>query len=265
MKRFDFAVLAGIVIGLLAVGLGAALEGIRPRFLWQPTAMLVVFGGTAGAVIVRRNLSGLLRAARSCALLLFKEKKDENLIQAARLTWLAHMARREGVRIFERHAANNSDRLVSTALLLAADRTNLEEVRAALDRILREEDEEGLRDAATLEAAASYGPTFGIIGAVLGLISVLRSLAEPAALGTGIATAFVATLYGIGLANLILFPLASRLRERHESQMRQREALTDALMALAANEVPSAIAMRFSAAASTNHSPARFQSHSAQS
>src|SRR4051812_26055565 len=173
--------------------------------------MLVVFGGTTGAVIVRRNMSGLWRAARASFKLLFKETEDENLLQAARLSWLARTARREGIRIYERYAEESSDRLVARGLLLTADRTSPEEVRLSLELILRHEDEEGVRDAETLEAAAGYAPTFGIIGAVLGLISVLRSLADPGALGTGIATAFVATLYGIGVANLILFPLGARL------------------------------------------------------
>jgi len=246
MKKFDFAVLTGILIGVVAIGAAAASEGIKPGFLWQPTAMLVVFGGTAGAVIVRRDIRGLLRAGRGSLQLLFKETEDESLLQVSRLTWLAHTARREGIRVYERYAENSSDPLVARALMLAADRTATAEVRNSLDLILRHEDEEGTRNAETLEAAASYAPTFGIIGALLGLISVLRSLADPGALGTGIATAFIATLYGIGLANLILFPLASRLRERHQSHMRQREALLEALVALAANEVPSAIAMRFS-------------------
>jgi chemotaxis protein MotA len=119
-------------------------------------------------------------------------------------------------------------------------------VRSAVDTILEHEDREGRRQSTLLESAGGYAPTFGILGAVLGMIHVLRSLDNPSALGTGIATAFVATIYGIGLANLLFFPLASRLKERHESQMRRREALADALVAISAHESPAYIKRLFS-------------------
>jgi chemotaxis protein MotA len=138
----------------------------------------------------------------------------------------------------------SDDPLVAHALSLAADYAEPSQVRDRLNRILDAEDEQGLGDVATLDAAGGYAPTFGIIGAVLGLIYVLRSIADPGALGAGIATAFVATIYGVGAANLIFFPLASRLREQHRARMKQREVLAEALVALAAQESPSAIAMR---------------------
>ena len=127
----------------------------------------------------------------------------------------------------------------------AVERRDPQVVREQLERVLDYEDERGLRDVTTLEGAASYAPTFGIMGAVLGLIQVLRALADPSSLGLGIATAFVATIYGVGVANLILFPLAARLRERHSNYMHQREAVAEALIALAAHETPSVITRKF--------------------
>jgi chemotaxis protein MotA len=135
---------------------------------------------------------------------------------------------------------------VARALTLAAEYAEPSLVRSAVDTILEHEDREGRRQATLLESAGGYAPTFGILGAVLGMIHVLRSLDNPSALGVGIATAFVATIYGIGLANLLFFPLASRLRERHESQMRRREALADALVAISAHESPASIKRLFS-------------------
>jgi chemotaxis protein MotA len=244
MKRPDFSVLIGWTIGLAAIGGGALLEGIRLKFLWQPTAALVVFGGTLGAVVVRRGMRGVKEALAASYALCFRESTDEMEATFARLTWLARVARREGVRAFEAQAQMSSDPLVSTALALAADYTEPAEVQMRLDRLLDAEDERGLGEVATLEAAGSYAPTFGIIGAVLGLIFVLRSLADPSALGLGIATAFVATIYGVGAANLIFFPLAARLRERHRLRMKQRETLAEALTGLAAHESPMLIAAR---------------------
>ncbi len=237
----------GLLIGVAALVAAAAHAGVRLAFLWQPSALLVVFGGTLGAVIVRRNVRAVFAAARSMFGLMLKPEQDACADEAVKLAWLARAARRDGVRVYETHAGQSRDPLVSTALALAADRANPKLVRTTLERILSREDETGLQDAATLEAAGGYAPTFGILGAVLGLIGVLGALDNPSALGGGIATAFVATLYGLGAANLLFFPVAARLRLRHSLQMRRREALADALVALSASELPSAIAERYAA------------------
>lgn len=250
MKRFDFAVPIGLTIGIVAIVGTAMLEGIKLGFLFQPTALLVVLGGTAGAVIVRRGLGGVRSALRAIAQLCTRENTDEIEVIIARLQWLARTTMREGVRVIEAQARQAKDPLVARALTLAAEYAEPTVVREALDRLLEAEDEQGAQDAATMEAAGGYAPTFGILGAVLGLISVLRSLNDPTLLGSGIATAFVATLYGVGLANLLFFPVASRLRERHAFRMKRREALAYSLAALAAHETPSAIVNQFTAHAS---------------
>lgn len=242
MKRRDFSVLIGWLIGFAAIGGGALLEGIRLKFLWQPTAALIVCGGTLGAVVVRRGLGGLKEAIYATYSYCFREQDDELEADLARLTWLARLVKREGVRALEAHANNSEDPLLAKGLAMVADYAEPSIVRQRLQRILDAEDERGLGEVATLDAAGSYAPTFGIIGAVLGLIYVLRSLADPTALGLGIATAFVATIYGIGVANLVFFPLAARLRDQHRLRMHRREVLAEALVAFAAHETPTAIA-----------------------
>lgn len=241
MKRLDFSILLGLLLGLAAICGSALFEGIRPGFLWQPHAALIVMGGTLAAVIVGRGLKGLLASIRAAFSLCFKVTSDETEVTVARLTWLARAAKREGVQVLENHAETCKDILVARGLLLAAEYAPPMTVRAALDRILDYESERGLRDAATIEAAAGYMPTFGILGAVLGLIQVLRVLDQPALLGAGIATAFVATIYGVGIANLLLYPIASRLRERHTARIKDREALADVIVALSAHEPPNAM------------------------
>ena len=243
MKRADITVPLGLLIGLVTIGGAAMIEGIRPGFLWQPTAALVVFGGTVGAIIIRRGLGGLAASLRAAAGLLYHDNAE-----AAEAT-LARLSKREGVKALETHAASQPDPMMVQALTLIAQYADPALVRMQLGRILEYEDERGLRDVATLEAAGGFAPTFGILGAVLGLIQVLRALAEPNALGAGIATAFVATIYGVGVANLLLFPLAARLRERHDRLMKRRSALLDALVALAAHEGPGVIAQRYSTGA----------------
>lgn len=246
MRRFDLTVAIGLLVGLSAIVASAMLEGIRPGFLWQPNAALVVIGGTLGAVLIRRGVVGVISALRAALKLFKRENADEAEATLARIIWIARAAQREGVKVFERNAQHSQDYLVSRALTLAAEYAEPAIISAKLDTILDAEDEDGLRDAATLEAAGGFAPTFGILGAVLGLIHVLRLLDQPGALGLGIATAFIATIYGIGSANLIFFPLAARLREHHAAHMKQREALADALVALAAKESPVSISHRFS-------------------
>jgi chemotaxis protein MotA len=246
MRRPDFAAPAGFLIGFLALAGGALLEGIRLTFFWQPTAAIIVLGGTLGAILVRRGAVGIKSLLRATKSLFFRETDDELNAILARLAWLSRRARLEGVKVYEEYADKHDDPLVSRALTLAAEYQDPATVRAVMDQLLDAEHEAALRESSTLEAAGAYAPTFGILGAVFGLIHVLRSIDEPATLGAGIATAFVATVYGLALANLVLFPLASRLRERHEARIKRREALAGALVALASNASPVAMMNQFS-------------------
>jgi chemotaxis protein MotA len=247
MKRFEPTALVGLLIGISAIGGSIFLNGIKPSFLWQPTALLIVLGGTLGAVTVRCGLGGLITVFRQTALLFRRENTEEEDEMVARLAWLARAARKEGQRVFEHYASSTNDRLVARGLTLACDLSEPTVVRTSLDSILEQEDQIGRRHASLLESAGGYAPTFGILGAVLGLIHVLRALENPSELGAGIATAFVATIYGLGFANLFFFPLAARLRERHQARMQRRELLAEALVAVCAHESPTSIRQRFSA------------------
>src|SRR5207237_678320 len=158
-----------------------------------------------------------------------------------RLAWLSRSAQKGGIKVYENYADTCNDALIAQGLILLADNTDQEQISQLLTRRLDWEDEQGVQEALTLEAAGGFAPTFGIMGAVIGLISVLRVLDRPDVLGTGIATAFVATIYGIGAANLIFFPLAARLRARHEVLMKRREEIARVILALSTKEMPRAI------------------------
>ena len=166
-------------------------------------------------------------------------------IEIAKLAWLSRSAQKNGVKVFENYADSSDDPLVAQGMMLLADRADKSRIEESLKRRLDLEYEEGMHDTATLDAAGGFAPTFGILGAVLGLISVLRVLDRPDVLGVGIATAFVATIYGLSLANLIFFPLAARLRESHEFKMKRREELVRVILSLASNETPRAIMNQF--------------------
>lgn len=246
MKRIDWTIWLGAFIGLAAIAAGAWFEGLSLNFLWHPTAALIVFGGTLGAVIIRRGAEGLFNAIRAVWRLRLKDT-DENLhkLEISKLAWLARTAGKSGVKAFEDYADASHDALIAQGLILVAERAEKERIETVLTRTLDYEDEKGAQDAATLEAAGGFAPTFGILGAVIGLISVLRVIDRPDALGIGIATAFVATIYGIGIANLFFFPLAARLKDRHEARMKRREEIAQVIVALGERETPRAIINRF--------------------
>jgi chemotaxis protein MotA len=241
-NRFDWTVCLGVIIGLSAIVSAAWLENLNLAFLWHPTAALIVCGGTFGAVMVRRGAGGLFASLVAIWSLRLKDETSEiHKIEIARLAWLSRSVQKNGVKAFESYADNCSDSLVAQGLILLADGAEKQQIIQILSRQIDSEDERGLQDSATLEAAGALAPTFGILGAVLGLIGVLRVLDKPEMLGVGIATAFVATIYGIGLANLLFFPLAARLRSRHETSMKRREEMIAVILSLSSKETPRAI------------------------
>jgi chemotaxis protein MotA len=237
MKRFDWTIGLGVAIGLAAIIIGAWSEGLNISLLWHPTAALIVCGGTLGAVIVRRGVTGITSAISAIWQLRHKDDDaDAHRMEVAKLAWLSRSFQKSGVKAYENYAEQTEDTLIAQGLIMVADRADKEQIKEVLSRKLVLEDEKGLQDSATMEAAGGFAPTFGILGAVLGLISVLRVLDKPDALGVGIATAFVATIYGLSLANLIFFPLAARLRARHETYLKRREEVVSVILSLSSNE-----------------------------
>jgi chemotaxis protein MotA len=246
MKRIDWTIWLGFALGLGAILIGAWLEDLKIGFLWNPTAALIVGGGTLGAVIVRRGVKGVISAFRAIWKTQLKDDEQEmHKIEIAKLAWLSRSAQKNGVKAFENYADNSGDPLIAQGLILVADCAEEEKIKEILARQLDAEDEVGLQDSATLEAAGGFAPTFGILGAVLGLISVLRVLDKPEVLGVGIATAFVATVYGIGIANLFFFPLAARLRARHETNLKRREEIVSVILAINTKQPPRTIINQF--------------------
>jgi chemotaxis protein MotA len=246
MRRFDWTIFLGVAIGIAAIIGGAWFDDLSVTFLWHPTAFLIVCGGTLGAVIVRRGIDGVTNAAGALwRLRLNGDDVDEHKTQMARLAWLSRTAQKNGVKEYENFADNTRDPLVAQGLILLADSAEKSRIEEVLHRQLAHENDGGLQNSATLEAAGGFAPTFGILGAVLGLISVLRVIDRPEELASGIATAFVATIYGLILANLVFLPLAARLRARHEQLMTQREELVTVILSLGAKESPRAIINQF--------------------
>ena len=230
-RRLDVAILAGAAIGIGLVLGGHGLEGGRMQSLLQGAAAVIVFGGTLGAVMVSFPLRDLRAAMKSLRYLVVDDAPPPDGV-VAMIGRFAVRARKEGLLSLEDDADRMSDPFMKRALALAIDGTNSTTLRAMLEDEIATREEAEEVPARVFEAAGGYAPTVGILGAVLGLINVMENLADPANLGSGIAVAFVATVYGVGSANLIFLPIGSRFRARAQRNARAREATLEGVMAI---------------------------------
>lgn len=236
-RRRDVAAVIGVPLAM-AVVIGAQwLEGGSLRTLLQPTAALVVFGGTLAALLVSYRADVVWGTGRA-VMDVFDAPADPDDQLVKRLSGYAARARRHGIGSLESEIDSTGDPFLTLAVELATDGFRVQEVRRLLEtenhtRLLRDEE-----PADVLESAAGYAPTLGILGAVLGLIHVMENLAAPGKLGAGIAVAFVATVYGVGSANLLFLPLATKVRARAQASALAREVIIEAMSAIQQNTHP---------------------------
>lgn len=242
-RAIDLASILTLPLGVGIVVLAQMMEGGSPRSLLQGPAALIVFGGTSAAVLVSHSPREVLRAIHAVAET-FRRIPDDTGALITRLVAIAGRAYRKGLLALEADLGETDTPMLRDGLTLIVDGVEIETLRemVAADRRARDADEE--LPARVFEAAAGYAPTLGILGAVLGLIEVMQHLTEPAALGSGIAVAFVATVYGVGAANLIFLPLAARLRERAAISSRRRDLVAEALFAIHARTNPRLVAQQ---------------------
>lgn len=242
----DAGSLVGPAIAIVAIGLGFSIEGGHLSALLQPSAALIVFGGTLGAVLLHFPGRHLVLALLALGHVLSSRRPDyHNLV--VELVRLSRQTRRQGIVALENEAQQNEDPYLGRALLLIADGVNGTGLRDALGPELDRIDFEGQLPARVYEIAGGYAPTAGILGAVLGLVHVMSNLDDPGQLGGGIAVAFIATIYGVAVANLVLLPIAGKLRARHTERMTHYELITEGAVALADGINPRAMHRRLSA------------------
>jgi chemotaxis protein MotA len=230
-RRVDFLSFAGLPLCVGAVLAALALEGGNVRSLWQPTALLVVLGGTCGAVLAGYPIAIVRETLRAVAGA-FADEVDDVGALIEQLVDYSVQSRRHGILALEPELERTTDAFLRDALMLAVDGTDAKTARQMLEIQSAAAKAHAEVPADVLETAAGYAPTLGILGAVLGLIRAMESLAEPAKLGAGIAVAFVATVYGVGAANLVLLPIASRLRVRARAAALRRELIIEGLVAV---------------------------------
>jgi chemotaxis protein MotA len=230
-RRLEFGSVIGVPAAIAIVLLAQVLEGASAWSLWQPTAALVVFGGTAAAIFVSFPADLVFRTASALYEVFVAELEPPGAMLDHIMAY-AQISRRHGLLALEPEIDEVRDPFLRGALTLAVDGTNQKTVRQILETESRARLEREEAPADVLETAAGYTPTLGILGAVLGLIHVMGSLTEPSKLGSGIAVAFVATVYGVGSANLLLLPLATKLRGRARKGALNREVIIEGIVAL---------------------------------
>ena len=219
-----FLAMAGIIAGLL-------IEGGSVAQILQPTAALIVFGGTMGAVLLQFPLTTVLAAFRSLGnIFAAPRKQDAQLI--AELVGFANKARRKGVVSLDEDLKQIQDPFLKQTLMLAVDGTEPVDLRKIMLVNLNSATEDEERLPAVFESAGGFSPTIGILGAVLGLIQVMQHLDDIQAVGRGIAVAFVATIYGVGIANLFFLPIAGKMRLRIRTGHRRREMILDGVISI---------------------------------
>jgi chemotaxis protein MotA len=233
----DLTTILGIVIALGSILGGQVLEGGHVSSILQATAFIIVMGGTIGAVCVQNPLGVVIKGVKLLSLAIFDPKQDAKAT-VAQIIDLAGVARKQGLLALEGRLKDIRDPFFKKGLQMIVDGTEPKIIQGILEVEVEHHEEEGVNGAKIWEAAGGYAPTVGILGAVLGLIHVMENLADPSKLGGGIATAFVATVYGVGAANLFFLPLGTKIKLKIKRETTMRTMIIEGLVGLAQGENP---------------------------
>lgn len=233
----------GLALGVLAIAGGQLLEGGHLGSLVQPTAMLIVLGGTMGAVMLQSPAHVFLAGLRLAKWVFVPPAVAPRQLIDQVAQW-SQIARKEGLLALEAQIVTLNDPFARKGLQLLVDGAEPDRLREVLDVEIGAYESSLKLSARIWESAGGYSPTIGILGAVMGLIHVMENLSDPAKLGSGIAVAFVATIYGVGLANLVFLPMAKKLMTNIANLVAQREMLVDGLVGIANGDNPHIIESR---------------------
>lgn len=244
--KLDVGSLIGIVVAMGGILGGLLLDGGRLKDIAQFTAALIVLGGTTGAVLISTPLRTVLGAQRR-VMGIFRDPTLPLNALIDQVIGYATYVRKNGIVSLEDLAVDIEDPFLAKALNLAIDGTDLQEIRKMMELDMDMERELVERDARVFESAGGFAPTIGIIGAVLGLIQVMKNLANIDEVGHGIAVAFVATVYGVGSANVLFLPVASKIKLRMEAEIQRKELIVEAVSGIVEGLNPKLIRMRLEA------------------
>ncbi|MFO8004785.1 flagellar motor protein [Thioalkalivibrio sp.] len=233
----DILSLVGLTLALVAVVGGSIAKGSGLDALWNGAAFVIVVIGTLAAALVQTRLKVFMHAMHILPWLFKAPRIDVEETIEKLVSW-SQIARKEGLLGLETLAEQETDSFAGKGLQLLVDGTEAEAIRNILEVDLSAREQFDIQAAKVFESMGIYAPTLGIIGAVMGLMAVMQNLAEPDKLGPGIAAAFVATIYGIGFANLFFLPVSNKLKNAIQSQTAYREMIIDGITSIAEGENP---------------------------
>ena len=236
----DFLTLVGFVFAILAIVVGSILKGAGLNALLSGAAFMIVVVGTFAAIFVHTPLPVLRHGMRMFGWIIRPPRIDGRGLISKIVDW-SNVARKQGLLGLESTIDVEADPFVRKALQLVVDGTEPDQIRSIMEVELSSREHADQAGARVFEGMGVYSPTLGIIGAVLGLMAVMQNLADPTKLGAGIAAAFTATVYGIGLANLLFLPAAAKLKAIVAQQTQTREMVIEGMISIALGENPRSI------------------------
>jgi chemotaxis protein MotA len=242
----DIASVVGLLLGIGGILLGNLLEGGHVSSLAQGAAFVIVFSGTFGAVLLSSSMEDVRRGIK-----LFREsfrKENSNHMNSIKtVIELARLARKEGVIAIEPRLNSLNDKFTAGVIRTIVDGIDTQAVRHIWEATIEAEEEKKLAGAKIWTDAGGFAPTVGIIGAVLGLIHVMGNLSDTSKLGAGIAVAFVATVYGVGSANLIFLPIGSKIKKRIQAETREKYMILEGALEIPGSLNPQIIEQKMKA------------------
>lgn len=242
----DLATIGGLLLAAAGIVGGLLLDGGKITDIAQVTAAMIVLGGTAGAVMVTTPLHVLLSAVKKLTLI-FWDRSTPLAATVEQIIGYATQARSQGIVSLDTVVEGITDPFLKKALMLAVDGTDLQDLRSMMELEIQMEEQQGEAEAKVFEAAGGYAPTIGIIGAVLGLIQVMKHLENIDEVGRGIAVAFVATVYGVASANILFLPTGNKIRARLQQTIRTKEMMLEGVCNIAEGLNPKLIRVRLDA------------------
>ncbi len=236
----NFTSLFALLLGVALIFISQKFDGGSLSMLIQPAAMCIVLGGSLCAALLNFNVQTLLNSIKSLSEV-FEKKHDNSAKVIDEIVQIAYFARRNGLLAVQEVLLKVSEPFFARGMQLAIDVDNPSLVYDILSAEISYEEEEELISSRVFETLGGYTPTFGVIGAVMGLIRVMQDLENLDAVGIGIATAFVATLYGVGFANLIFLPIAGNLKQKTREKILLKEVILQGILSIQMQENPAII------------------------
>jgi len=242
----DLASVIGLAIAFTSVLVGMILEGGNPAALISPSAFMIVIPTTLAVAMAGgylKDMKGVIAAVKGA--LMTKTHDSSESIEL--MVQFAEKARREGLLALEEAVKDVEDPFLKKGIEMAVDGTDPEELREILEAEISAKKAHDKVPIAYMTGAGGYAPTIGIIGTVLGLVHVLHNLSDAASLGPSVSAAFIATLFGVGTANLIYLPLATKMKRIAEGEAHHMEAIVEGIVAIQAGSNPRVIQQKLSA------------------